>query len=433
MGEFLTMTYHINWWLLSVISLFSFICGYVAVKSVKGTMKKVCIGILIFSLFFYSGIGISILRDYELYTMYYVIYFISFTSAIKYFSLARLNFANISGDKLFRFIDKYGLVIIILYVSVSFFDIVYPENRLNNLVHPPIMDRSFVDGRGTGVVSRTTVQTFMLFIRNMIQPFYFFVLYKYKNNIKKLFLSIFLPLYFGFCANSYISRTEIVTYLCIFAAIIYYFNKEKRRIVRLCVIYFAIAGLPFLAVFTQIRNGEGYSGIGQLNMEEAIDALFRIECTFPMWFKSIWVNVSNGTHISEYITYIICLPLPGFLKQPFIGNFQVNFSIAEVLLGVQTKESGFFIPLSGNVCESVFIFGKYLFFVHAIICGYLVNCALNFYQSKEPLKVILIAFAFLSCLSFGRAGTTGGAFYPFLIKSFFYIPIVVSIIKNTKR
>lgn len=433
MGEFLTMTYHINWWLLAAITVFSFICGYIAVKSVKGTIKKACIALLTFSLFFYSGIGISILNDYHLYTMYYVVYFVFFVGSIKHFSFIKLRFATVSEGKLFSFIDKYGLTIIFFYVFISIFDLVYPENRLTNLIHPPVMDRSLVDERATGVVSRTSIQILLLFVKNVLMPFYFFSLYKYKNDVVKLFLCIFLPLYFNFCENSYISRSEILTYLCIYAAIVYYFNKEKRRIVRLCVAYLVIVGLPFFAVFTQIRNGEGYSGMEQLSMGDAVDALFRIECTFPMWFKDIWVNVNNGTHIIEYITYIVCLPLPGFIKQPFIGDFQVNYAIAEILLGLQTKESGFFIPLSGNVCESVFIFGKYLFWIHAIICGYLINCALNFFGSKEPLKVIMVAFAFLSCMSFGRAGTTGGSFYPFLIKSIIYIPIVVGLIKTSKK
>lgn len=430
MEEFLSMDYHINLWLLFLVAIISFILGYFAISSLKDKIKKICISLIYFSLFFYSGIGISILKDYHLYLFYYITYLIVFTIFIRKFS--HTNIPNLfSTQQLNSFITKYGSFFIILYITLSFINLIHPENKLSNLISPPVLDRSIIDDFGTGSTKRTAIQALILFITNVIQPFYYISLYKYREKILKLFIFIFLPIYFQLCAFSYVSRTQLIVSFLIYLTIIYYFNPQKRKLLISISVSSIIILLPFIAVFSQIRNGEGYDNIEKLNFMDSLDLLFRIECSFPLWFNDIYHN--HITHTIDYLLYILFQPIPGFIKQPIIGNFQVNYAIAELLLGVEMEEDTFFIPLSGNICESIFIFGKYFFFIHAIICAYILNIAINFFNKMQPLKILAIAFIFSSCLLFGRIGTTGGSFYPFIIKSVIYINVAIILLSPRKQ
>lgn len=293
-----------------------------------------------------------------------------------------------------------------------------------------MMDRSLIDDMLRGIETITPLQAMIRLISNIVAPFFYFCLFKYRNKYVKLFIILFLPLYFSYCSTAYVSRTQILMTFIFYIAIIAYYNKRHRKVIIIGCCSLIIALVPIMAAFVELRQGRGEINLN--DFADSLDALFRIEGTFPLWFEKIYKNAFSETYSIDYILYILFQPIPGFIKQPFIGNFQINYSIGELLLDMDISDEDFFVPLSGIIGESVFVFGRYFFFLHAIICAYIINISSNFFKNFQPFSIIFLYIICYSGLVFGRAGTTGGSFYPFLIKSLFYINLVLYFFKGLK-
>lgn len=416
------MNYSISIWMLIFITFFSIFCASIAVKAASGQLKKTFLIFIYTSFYVYSGIGISILNDGELYLCYYIIYTLVFTFALKTTEKKQLR-PKFTEDILFYFIKRHGRSVVYIYFFLSFIGLIYPENKLFALISPPAMDRSLVDDMLRGLEPITPFQSMIKLISNIVAPFFYFCLFKYRDKHIKLFIILFLPLYFSYCNTAYVSRTQILMNLIFYIAIIAYYNKKHRKAIIIGCCSFIIGLIPIMAAFVELRQGRGEINLS--GFTDSVDALFRIEGTFPLWFEKIYNNAYSKTYSIDYLLYIIFQPIPGFLKQPFIGNFQINYSIGELLLDMDISDEDFFVPLSGIIGESVFVFGRYFFFLHAIICAYIINISSNFFKNFQPLSIIFLYVICYSGLVFGRAGTTGGSFYPFLIKSLFYINLIL--------
>ena len=147
--------------------------------------------------------------------------------------------------------------------------------------------------------------------------------------------------------------------------------------------------------------------------------------------KDEWnTNPMNGFVCPILMTFSI------FTKKFFyfshLVDFNLNISIAKLLLDVDSSGTVSFVPLTGLVCESVFVFGKYLFFIHAIILAYILNIFANFLTSRDSFKTLLIYAIVFTCLGVSRAGTSGSVSYPFILKTLFYVPLILFIFNLTK-
>ena len=262
-----------------------------------------------------------------------------------------------------------------------------------------------------------------MLVKNIIFPFFFLSLTKYaKQPIKLLFL-ILMPLYIGFCKDGYIARSVFGLYFLFYMAILYYYNYEKRKIILVSTISIVLLSISFLATFTYMRVGEKVD----LSLSESINSLFVVEGTFPLWFEDIYNNsLSAESHIVEYVLWIITQPFPGFMKS-WLVDLYLNISIAQVLLGLDPDEIVSYVPLVGLVGESVFVFGSKLFFLHAIILGYIINIFLNIIVSKNSFKIIAIYAIVFTALGLGRAGTASSDSYAYMIKTMVYLPVLLYI------
>lgn len=429
MNDFLTMEYSISIEMLILVTLFTMICASIAIKAASNQLKKIFFTLIYISYYVYSGIGISIMNDGGLYLSYYVIYTIVFTFFLKYTEGKTIR-PRFTEKNLMQFMERYGNFIIYFYFALSLVGLIFPENKLMLLFSPPIMDRSLIDDMLRGIEVITPLQSIVRLISNILAPFFYFCLFKYRYKYISLFILLFLPLYFSYCSTAYVSRTQILMNLIFYIAIILYYNTKHRKAIIIGCCFFFITLIPLMAAFVELRQGRGEVDLNSFT--DSIDGLFRIEGTFPLWFEDIYKNALSETYSWNYILYIVFQPIPGFLKHPLIGNFQVNYSIGELLLNMDILDEDFFVPLSGIIGESVFIFGHYFFFLHAIICAYIINLSSNFFKGFQPFSIIFLFVICYSGLVFGRAGTTGGSFYPFLIKAVFYINLVLYFSKRTK-
>lgn len=403
-----------------IVAIFTFALFYIVVRSNENILKKIFIVFFSVSYFAYAGAGISVMNESSYYPVYFTIYTIVLVSFLYLFRKKTVS-TIVQDDDISSLIDKYGNYILIIYPLLILSLLVFPENKLSVLLNPPSVDINSVMDVVTLESGVDTFTAVVMVIKYIIQPFYFLSLVKLKNKPIQLLFLIIAPLYFIYCKDEYISRTDIMLNFIFFVCILYYFNKEYRRKILFFSAIMLVLSVFFLAAYTAIRVGE--KG-GNMSFSESIESLFAIEGTFPLWFDNIYYNFDKTTYITDYTLWVLTQPIPGFLKS-WLVDFNLNISIAKVLLDVDHSETVSFVPLTGLVCESVFVFGKYLFFLHAIILAYVLNIFANFLTSRESFKTLMIYAIVFTCLGVSRAGTSGSVSYPFILKALFYVPLIL--------
>ena len=82
----------------------------------------------------------------------------------------------------------------------------------------------------------------------------------------------------------------------------------------------------------------------------------------------ILIESGKRVDLEKYFTWLFTLPIPKALIGQVDGA-RVNYEISEIVLGIERGAPGFYVILGGVVSESVYIFGEYLFWLHAVILG----------------------------------------------------------------
>jgi hypothetical protein len=410
-----------------IVAIYTFALFYLVVRSNENMLKKIFLMFFAVSYFVYSGAGISVMNEFTYYPLYFSIYTIVLV-AFLYLFRKRTITTIVKDEDISSVINKYGKYILFIYPTLILSLLVFPENKLSVLFNPPTVDiNSVMDvvTLETGIDAFTAI---VMVLKYILQPFYYLSLVKLKNKPIQLLFLIIAPLYFIYCKDEYIARTDIMLNFIYYVCILYYFNPDYRKKILFFSGIMLVLSVFFLAAYTSIRIGE--KG-GNMSFWTSIESLFAIEGTFPLWFDSIYNKFDKSTFITDYSLWIVTQPIPGFLKS-WLVDFNLNISIAKVLLDVDSSETVSFVPLTGLVCESVFIFGKYLFFIHAIILAYILNIFANFLTSRDSFKTLMIYAIVFTCLGVSRAGTSGSVSYPFILKALFYVPLILFMI-NIKK
>lgn len=354
--------------------------------------------------FIYSGAGVAWEQCEKSYLFYYFIWmsFFSFT----------LNAIITKGGKLptegvisnnHIFIVKRATFFILLYFLIKLLSLA-SAGKLHNLIAPPSLDiYSAFDGSGGD-----EGKGMLYYLENIVFVFYFVSLYKYRNNVGKLFVFLFFPFYIEYANSGYVARSTIMAFLIIYFVAIYFYNPNLRRKIRLSI----IIGLPFLVAFlafyTYLRRGAEVD----ISTSDAITLLAYQETSYPIHFLQIQKQPENLDLLKDYSQWLITLPFPGFMKDTSKDYF-FNAIFTERLYGIIRGTQGFYILLPGIVNEGLFIFGKWLFPLHAIILAFFVGFAYRIVKYREEFLLFLYISYFLASL-FARAGTVST--YPAYLK-----------------
>ena len=209
--------------------------------------------------------------------------------------------------------------------------------------------------------------------------------------------------------------------ICCLAA---YYNIAESKRKLLLIIIASVTPLLLFAfyAYSVIRLGRTLDAI---SITDAIQVLFGQEIGYPMLYDD-YIKKSGG-YISDYLTWLILLPFPGFMKFG-MGDFFLNREFSMCLLGVDASDSTFFILLPGLVGEAIFVFGPVLFFLHAIILGYVIKFVTKTFTSNRCFDYVyylcIVQFSFM----LARAGSI--SVYPSMFKSFLILVIVCHFISK---
>ena len=215
-----------------------------------------------------------------------------------------------------------------------------------------------------------------------------------------------------------------MAYLIIYFVAIYFYNPGyRKRIIRILVI-----GVPLLAIllsfYTFLRRGAEVD----VSVIDAIKLLLFQETSYPAHFVEIKKMTDHSDLFNDYIQWLTTLPLPGFLKDTSKDYF-FNAIFTERLYGIVRDTQDFYILLPGVVNEGLFIFGTFLYPLHAIILGIFVGCAYRIVSSKDEFFLFLYISVFLSSLT-ARAGTVSA--YPVYLKDLLIYEILIFMLSRFK-
>lgn len=392
-----------------IITLPSLICC-IWIFPLKRLKDKIYYSLFYFFIYIYSGIGWSYdYVDIE-YVYYYFLYLLAFSMTLFSFRNKNEISSPLSYDNLEEWVlKKYASWIVCTYLLFCLLELVVPENKLLNLIHPPAPNLSDnFDKYVLLAFHRTFFEALIYYTKSFLFPFYLFSLYRFRKNIFVLFFLFIFPLYIQLCHDSYIGRSEIMSNILVVIIFFYYEYRNLRKWILLgCLSAIPIIAIP-LGLYTTYRT-TGVFSFEWSSLGQIYETLFLQETSFPFHFNEIIAH--DGTMIKKYCEWIITLFLPGCLKS--VDAYQFNIFISEYLLNLDRHAPSFFVLLSGLVCESLYIFGKYFFILHAVIMGMLASIPIRFLQSEKESFLFCYLSIFLPYYM-ARGGTFSG--YPFIIK-----------------
>lgn len=410
-----------NWYSFLLVTFFTILpFKWVFKRSQK---EKLYYLSYILFLWIYSGVGYGWATCPSGYIWPFLIYMMSFglSCLLANPSHRKIRVLESNETALKSIINQYGKVIVLMYIFLCFMGLVI-AGKLSNLINPPSADlKSLMTDIAGEETSKSGSEMILYYIQNIVYVFYLVSLYVYKEKIIKLSFFLIFPSYITYVSSGYIGRGEVMMLaITIFIAIYLKYPQYRKKFIIgvLTVIPFIVIVLFWYSLFRLGRE----VNLADIDISDAVATLSYQETNFPIQYADVskWNYDPNMT--SSYFTWLINLPLPGFMKIGS-GDFAFNVIFSEKILGGVRGLDGFFVSLPGIVNESIFIFGPVFFFIHAFILGLIVSKALRFVKYDCEL-FLLIHLGFSVAFQVGRAGTSASGVYPFFFKHFLIYLIV---------
>lgn len=359
-------------------------------------LEKIFLTVFSLLYYFYSGFGASYSIVPIYYSLMYNVYYITFLYV--FFFIVNNKNIFISEYKL-NLIKRFSNIIIFSYLFFTFLAAGYPSYDLSKLfvIKPPSLEFELSDSIAFQQSPLIKIFTYFLLI---IQPFYLVSLIKYKNKPLKLFIFLFLPLYFYYTLGGYIARSYLLPYIAIYLFIIYNYNVKLRNYIK----YGTLTTIPLFIIlsyrFSEVRIGHDIDI--SLSFIDIFKIIFFQETTYPILFTNIYVmNLENK--IIDFFLWLTTLPIPSFLKGSQF-SLEINYYFTELLTGKNKFSEGLSVFLPGNVTESYLVFGKYLFFMMPMIGGVIFGLLYRLISSSSYFTVLKIYFIFMLLPLITRAG-----------------------------
>ena len=413
-----------NYIRLLFIVISTIVAYFIVAKGMRSKQKILLLFCIIF-LCLYSGIGGALKDVNPDYTFFYIGFILIFAATVRFSSFS-VNYSKDSAT-LGSFIDRHAGKLIILYFLIKLTLLIYPECKLFNLISPPPPMLSGFDFESEGDnYSGGALASIIYLVRGFVKPFFFLGLYKYRNKTSKILFFLFFDLYIGYCSSGYVGRGTILQN-AIIAFFTMYANMGKKE--RKILVISACSVMPLVIFgfyrYSLVRMGTDVSGE---SISQAVEIVFGQEITYPRHFNT-YINF-KGNHIVDYLLWFVLLPLPGFLKFGY-GNYFLNREFSTEMLGLDAGNTSFFVLLPGVVGESIYVFGPYLYWIHAVILGIFVKFVVKTFTSNEVFTYLYFLYIVTFSFMLARAGTI--SVYPTTLKGCIILVIVFYFVNRSSK
>lgn len=384
------------------------------IKNEKDEIKKY---FYLFCVFFYYLIcgATSYLFSDNNYIVYYVIYTIAFSGTLYLTRNKSFKLSSLASPSFENFINKKADGFIKFYFIYKFFQLVYPTNKLGNLIslgHPD------VDAALESSLEHSMFDTF----GQILGLLFYIFLSKYVKNPSKLIKLLLFSTYLSYASSSYLSRGAILRLLVV-VFFLFYLNYPK---IRKLLIISALGSVSFLLIFfvsyMYARSGGAFEAV---SLSTAIEKIVEIELSFSYNFDTVLrVSETPRVGIWQFLIWFVTLPLPGFMK-PGVLSDSINVLYTYDILGLDVNDASFFVSLPGLAIEGVYLFGQYLYPLHAVIFACMINYLINTLRQSPVFSFLCIYYIINIPFQAIRGGTQ--SFYATCMKVLPFVLILLYI------
>ncbi len=406
--------------LVGLIAAYTFFGGWLGTRFLREQKAKIFLSASLLGIFFYCGIGYGyaevVPREYGVYYAIFVAAFtIAFTVITRHMQTRAwvLSWLAARETRVGQTVERFGIFFVAPFLVVLMFGLVYPEFVIDRLWSPPTLSLGELWNEG---VTRQ-LDAFEMVTQNvqvLLFPLFLIALNRYRRAIPTTVLLIVLPYYIDFCRNQYMPRSAILAILVLILVPMWFEYPAYRKLILICGVALAPLLLAVMYVWAASRLTGEVADV-DLPLWQMASELIIGETNFPIFSASIF-DLDHSLDTVNYLLWVIALPLPRVLF-PDKPTIQVGFDIAEILGGLAPGESGFSVILTGPVTESVYIFGKSLFWLQATLIGGMAGFA-SHVSSRNRRCVYVYAYLLYSfSYVFARAGA--GGLLPIALNQFF--------------
>lgn len=399
-----------------IISIVVTICSFYWIRGVRIIEKKILYLFIAFFYFLFCGFT-SFLFECGDYIIYYSVYTFALGITLYYSRNLSFKIDFIKSADFAYFIERYAKYYLVLYFAYQFFGLVYPENKLLNLIilqapqAQDALEKSLDHTIGDSIGYLNTILFYVALSAYIKRPW------------KVIFL-MFFNMYLGYASSSYISRGGIARLLVVIFLFLYINNPQKRKLIIALAIVSSFFSVIFFIGYMYLRMGGEFVVV---DFSFAFQKIAEIELSFAANFEEV-IRFGND-ELGRYLWWFISLPLPGFLKFG-TADIAINQEYTENIVGLSSLGDDFYIMLPGLAIEGVYMFGS-LYILHAVLYGLVVNLFYNTLFKSHVFYVYciysIINIPFVSV----RAGTQ--AFYSTTNKLIIIVLIICFILFKTQR
>lgn len=397
----------------------------------RGPHQRTMLSGFFIGLILYSGIGTT---DLDVPSELISMLFVFSGSVILGFSLGKYTFSNVApafGNWVepaleannYRSIWKY---IIAIYIALHIADLVIPTFRIHHLFSPPSPD---IKAWLYNSVFKNTnaTSTLIEYGKVLISPFFYIALYHYRGRLLTVATCLLLVVYVEYVSQSYIGRSDILVNLLLFFCVAFFLTPKGPM--RTITVASMIAAAPLILIgfqaYMSLRLGvapgatpASSQGFAPLN---AAAALANSEFTFLEATGTPLIESGRQIDLKRYLVWIITLPIPSFLKQD-VDIALVNYELSEVVLWKNIGEDGWYVVLPGLLAESVYIYGKHLYWIHGIFVGFTISLLTRICEKSPHLTVLFFYLTIMMSYNLNRGGIA--SVLPVLVNSLLLFALV---------
>lgn len=388
---------------ISIFLLNAIVLSYF-IFHLKDFNSKLYLVVFTFFFYFYNGIGLAYIEISNMLRIYYFIFYIFFSSGFVLFYRLKIpsyqkmqfKFENIRFES-----EKMIKTFAYIYMFLIFFALIYPANIIGRLISPPVPDLigNLNDYKPTEA-SNALITKLLFYVQILFFPF-FFLYFDFLKKRRKIILFLILTTilnYFIYVKSAYISRSEILVYLQM-GFLVYFLQKQKISTRSVMVMLVPLTMIVvFFAAYQELRLGndsEISNGISQV-LTKAVET----EISFPRDVMQKIIDNKMTISFTSFLAWLFTLPIPKILL-PNVIVFELNKNISEQLLGISADNQYFFILLPGLLGESIYIYGKYFFFIQAIFCGALFSFVLRLFKHNTKYyffqAYLMVLMSYMTC------------------------------------
>lgn len=356
-------------------------------------------------------------------------YFIFLLSLFLGYLLSSILFKNLGIYSSFVFADffdsvfskRMALVVIIGYVLASLVPLLIPSFRLGLIFSPPLPDlvASF-EGRSNYIDAPFLVRL-ASFLKSFFTPFFYISLYYFRRNLLFICFVLVSVFYLEYLDTAYKSRGQIV--VLVFPLLVYLWIYFPQRRFFMGVLAILIIPLVFVAFsfYELFRLGADVSW-EEYSLSQSISDIVDAETRFPIDVGVSIIESDSRVDLYSYLSWIFTLPIPKFLFGEFSGA-RINTEISEIFFGLSPGEKGFYIVLPGLIAESVYIYGVFFFWIHALFIGGVLAFLAKLFRSNDFFVFVAAHFCIIVAYNGNRAGVA--SFLPQIVNQLFLIYVIL--------